>query len=145
MQGSFLFVLSLSLFALYEYASYLSSDDVSSPEPEDLIDPSLDTVYLPFHPSPCHVSTALKPTLPLPASCLDAHIARGEVCYNPDAPRLDVLWTWVNGSDILLQDAKARVEASFDADAPYRPNRSWKQVRQFRSDIHVISNRLEDI
>lgn len=129
-QSAFLVVVALSVFLLFEYASYLSGgvDDADADAPYD---PTLDTVYLPFRPTRPAVARTLRPTLPLPEACLDAHIARGDLCYSPAEPRLDVLWTWVNGSDVLLQDAKARIEARM-RDDPYRPNTSWKQVRQFR-------------
>ncbi|KAI0088478.1 hypothetical protein BDY19DRAFT_165838 [Irpex rosettiformis] len=97
-------------------------------------DPSLDSAYVPFRPSRPTTSdfVTLKPSTELPSSCLDAHITQGELCYNPKAPRLDVLWTWVNGSDILFKDAVARVENSLSPDDPYRPTQSFLKVRQFR-------------
>lgn len=138
---SFLFVVALSVFLLFEYASFLfgAADEDGLPDSPDEpgaggFDPALDSVYIPFQP-PKHPSTPhrLKPSTPLPLACLDAHIAQGELCFNAAAPRLDVLWTWVNGSDILLVDAKARVEDELaETNDPNGPSKSWKQVRQFR-------------
>ena len=136
-QSVYVFVVALSVFLLFEYATHLlgGADDVEQgPDVENQTDPALDTAYLPFRPptQPAAGSRSLRPSSPLPASCLDAHLSRGELCFNPHEPKLDALWTWVNGSDILLQDAKTRVENALPADDPFRPNRSWKQVRQFR-------------
>ncbi|KAJ3559317.1 hypothetical protein NM688_g420 [Phlebia brevispora] len=130
-QGSFILLGFVSLFALYEYATYFVSEDTSQ-DAAELYDAVLDTVYLPFQPTPYQPSLTLKPTSPLSDACIDDHFAQGKLCFNPQQPRLDVLWTWVNGSDLLLQDAKTRVENSYPSDAPYRPNKSWKQARQFR-------------
>lgn len=135
-QGSFILLGCISLFALYEYATYFENEEAAQ-ETTEFYDAELDTLYLPFQPTPYQPSLTLKPTSPLSDACLDGHLAQGELCYNPQQPPLDVLWTWVNGSDILLQDAKAQVENSYPADAPYRPNRSWKQARQFRSVLHA--------
>ena len=143
LQTTFLFVVALSVFLLFEYASYLTGapDDLQDTVDSDIpIDHTLDTAYLPFKPpQKVSVSRKLKPTQPLPASCLDAHIARGELCHNPAEPKLDVLWTWVNGSDVLLRDAKARIEGGLSDDDPYRPGTSWKQVRQFRQVLSSVS------
>lgn len=134
LQGTFLAVTSLSLLALWNYAWYLPAEGGTLEDELDLPDFALDTVYLPFQPAPGSTSTRepLKPTLPLPRHCLDAHLTYGEACFNANMPPLDVVWTWVNGSDILLQDAKARISSSFSEDNPYRPSKSWKTLRQFR-------------
>lgn len=138
-QTTFLLVVAFSVFLLFEYASYLTGGQEDLQDQTDgdaAIDHTLDTAYLPFRPpQQIAVSRKLKPTLPLPASCLDAHIAKGQLCYNTAEPKLDVLWTWVNGTDILLRDAKARIEDGLPSKDPYRPSSSWKQVRQFRRVI----------
>jgi hypothetical protein len=134
--SAYLLVVALSVFLLFEYTSYLiggADDTLEQPDAEVFSDPALDTAYLPFQLSKSPAgSRKLRPSLQLPTSCLDAHISKGELCYHPQEPKLDVLWTWVNGSDILLQDAKSRVEDALPTDDPFRPNRSWKQIRQFR-------------
>jgi hypothetical protein len=48
----------------------------------------------------------LKPTTSLPAYCIDSHLSRGTPCpctiRDLDNPtKLDVIWSWVNGSDPL--------------------------------------------
>ena len=144
-QTTFLLVVAFSVFLLFEYATRLSVSGGQDEDTQDAqddaelsVDPSLDTVYLPFRP-PGHVDVPrkLKPTLPLPASCIDAHFARGELCYHPNEPKLDVLWTWVNGTDVLLQDAKTRIAEGMSED-PYRPGTSWKQLRQFRQVVIIV-------
>lgn len=145
MQGAFLLLAFVSLFALFEYASYLTGDEGASLELNDLFDQALDAVYLPFPVTPYRASSTLKPTLPLPESCQDAYFAQGKLCYNPHPPPLDILWTWVNGSDIILQDAKARIVDSFPPDAAYRPNKSWKQARQFRLVVDDVRGHRDSI
>ena len=141
-QSSFILLGCISLFTLYEYTSYFA-DDEGSQDIADVYDTELDAIYLPFQPVPYQPSLTLKFTSLLPDACLDSHLAQGELCYNPQQPKLDVVWTWVNGSDILLQDAKARVESSYPADAAYRPNKSWKQARQFRSVLRAILQQFD--
>ena len=136
-RGSTLAVATILVVAILRYWSclldYLNGD--SGDETAGQFDPSLDAAYVPFKPSrppPTSDTVALKPSTELPSSCIDAHFARGELCYNPQVPRLDVVWTWVNGSDILFKDALAKVENSLAADDPYRPTKSFLKVRQFR-------------
>lgn len=135
-RASYVLLTAVSVFLLFEYASYLSggSEDLQDPADSDFeVDPILDTVYLPFQPpKQAPLRRKLRPSLPLPATCLDAHISKGALCYNSAEPKLDVLWTWVNGSDILLQDAKARVQESLASDDPRQPSSNWKVIRQFR-------------
>jgi hypothetical protein len=130
-------VATTAILVLLKHAIYTSGESVSTLDEEDaeLFDPSLEAGYVAFRPSmhPQSVATsALKPSLELPAACLDAHIAHGQLCHVAEEPRLDVVWTWVNGSDILLQDALVRVENSFTEDDPYRPTTSNQKLRQFR-------------
>lgn len=135
-RATYMSLVAVSVFLLFEYASYLSAgtEDLQDAQDSDAsVDPTLDTAYLPFQPPrQGPLRRKLRPTVSLPAACLDAHLSKGELCYNPAEPRLDVLWTWVNGSDILLQDAKKRVQASLASDDPRQPSSSWKSVRQFR-------------
>ena len=134
-RATYVFISAVSVFLLYEYASYRSgsADDLQDPADEIPYDPTLDTVYLPFQPpTAAPLRRKLRPSLALPATCLDAHIAKGELCYSPAEPKLDVLWTWVNGSDLLLQYAKARVQEGMASDDPRLPSSSWKTIRQYR-------------
>lgn len=92
--------------------------------------------YLPFEP-PRQSETSgsvskLTPTQELPDDCRDAYFASGQLCYDTDIPSMDVLWTWVNGSDTLLQEAKRVAEGRFAADDPYRPKISAAQARMYR-------------
>lgn len=144
LHASFVIIVTISVYALFEYAIHITGDDTNDLDGTghtgDPVDTSLDAAYLPFKPNKPETSKALRPGTVLPSSCLDAHIAQGALCYNPGQPRLDVLWTWVNGSDILHKDARIRVENSFLEDAPYRPTSSWKKERQFRSVMSIVLN-----
>lgn len=75
----------------------------------------------------------LRPVRDLPAHCLDAYYASGQLCHDSYGPiPMDVLWTWVNGSDPLFADARERAIKSFQPDDPYRPLKKNNPSRMFR-------------
>ncbi|KAI0700068.1 hypothetical protein BC835DRAFT_478460 [Cytidiella melzeri] len=124
-------VFALCVFSLLRNTFIFSgiSDDTDA----EHFEPTIEVAYIPFRPAERPPRTkALKPCTELPSSCLDAHVAEGQLCFNEAEPRLDLLWTWVNGSDILLQDALTRVENSLPDDSPYRPTISNHKARQYR-------------
>ncbi|KAF9818549.1 hypothetical protein IEO21_02654 [Rhodonia placenta] len=93
------------------------------------------TSYLPFQPSPRPTDLtrpSLKPVIDLPTSCLDPEFARGELCYATTVPKLDFLWTWVNGSDPLEQQAKQHAIDLYEPDDPWRPSASVMEARLYR-------------
>lgn len=143
-QAVFLLVTVVSALLFLENVSYLSAsrgDSQLHGTGNVVTHSASDVFYIRFRP-PAKVSMprTLRPSLSLPSSCLDSHIATGGLCYNPAEPKLDVVWTWVNGSDELLHDAKTRVETSLPLDNPYRPYRpgnAWSHVRQFRQVVQV--------
>ena len=97
--------------------------------------PEYHAAYLPFEPpkhDPSAPAVRLTPTQVLPDHCRDAYFSSGAVCYDPEMPLMDVVWTWVNGSDPLLQAAKLDAESRFDDDDPYRPKTSAAAARQYR-------------
>lgn len=151
-QTTFLFVVAISVFLLFEYASYLTEteeDLQDEVEGKVAVDSTLDTFYLQFRPpQPAPLSRKLKPSLSLPPSCLDAHIAKGELCYHPAKPKFDILWTWVNGTDEFLRDAKARIEDDLPPNDPYRPYQpasTWGHVRQFRCVFSSIYSGMHSL
>lgn len=106
---------------------------------DDLYDDERDFIreyeaaYLPFEPPTQQPPLArLTPTQVLPDDCRDAYFSTGAPCSDPDIPAFDVVWTWVNGSDHLLQQAKLEAESRFSPDDPYRPKTSSTQARQYR-------------
>jgi len=88
--------------------------------------------YLPFiPPSPSPPLTGLLlPVQGLPSSCIGDYFTNGAPCFDSRRP-LDVLWTWVNGSDIFLQEEKEAAEKKLKPDDPYRPVKK-NQARQYR-------------
>jgi hypothetical protein len=69
--------------------------------------------YLLFEPpkqeqAPTAKFNEIYDTKRLPLECLDAHIAKGAACNFGLDPRLDVIWTWVNGSDKLLMESMSQ-------------------------------------
>ncbi|OSX57791.1 hypothetical protein POSPLADRAFT_1067806 [Postia placenta MAD-698-R-SB12] len=93
------------------------------------------TSYLPFQPSPRPtdlIRPSLKPVIDLPTACLDPYFARGELCYVTSVPKLDFLWTWVNGSDPLEEQAKQQAVDLYEPDDPWRPSASVMEARLYR-------------
>ncbi|KAI0345638.1 hypothetical protein BDW22DRAFT_1481867 [Trametopsis cervina] len=126
--------LYLAAGELFDYADTLYSED----DPEFVHD--FQTAYLPFAPVehdgqlPDRKTYKLTPTQELPDDCRDAYFSFGALCYNPVIEPMDVVWTWVNGSDLLLQEAKLLAESRFSSDDPYRPKTSAAQSRQYRDN-----------
>ncbi|KAI8994106.1 hypothetical protein BD414DRAFT_273374 [Trametes punicea] len=91
-------------------------------------------IAIPIPPSlPQYSAPKLRPTRDLPAHCLDAYYSSGQLCHDSLGPApMDIVWTWVNGSDPLFADAKERAMASFNEDDPYRPVRKNNPSRMFR-------------
>ena len=99
-------------------------------------------VYIPFQFANLNQSSStarLTPTQVLPDHCRDAYMSTGALCFDPYIKPMDVVWTWVNGSDPLLQEAKWRTESKFSGDDPYRPHSSSQQERQYRF-VAIIAN-----
>ncbi|KIP04248.1 hypothetical protein PHLGIDRAFT_76231 [Phlebiopsis gigantea 11061_1 CR5-6] len=99
--------------------------------------PDYHAAYLPFEPPNPDANAppaSLSSTQALPDHCRDAYFSIGAVCYDPEQPRMDVVWTWVNGSDPLLQAAKLEAESRFSDDDPYRPKTSAAAARQYRDN-----------
>lgn len=75
----------------------------------------------------------LRPVRDLPLYCLDRYYALGGTCHDGSGPvPLDIVWTWVNGSDPLFSDARQKAAQSYDHDDPYRPIKSNNPSRMFR-------------
>ena len=129
----------ISLVLIYVLAAELAEDvdDLYLDDPELL--PDAHAVYLPFQPPNQNTTrgTRLAPTQVLPDHCRDAFFSSGALCYDPVLPRMDVVWTWVNGSDNLLQAAKLKAESRFSDSDPYRPKTSAAQARQYRCVTRV--------
>ena|SRR5882757_9072258 len=54
--------------------------------------------------------------------CLESYFSHGKPCHTSTKPRIDVLWTWVNGSDPLFNFEKTKAEsAHLVANRPTRP------------------------
>lgn len=90
--------------------------------------------YLPFIPPPPASHSIKRPLLPvqdLPSSCLEDYFVTGAPCYDPVRRPMDVLWTWVNGSDLFLQQEKQAAEKRLGDHDPYRPIKK-NQARQYR-------------
>ncbi|CCM00622.1 uncharacterized protein FIBRA_02658 [Fibroporia radiculosa] len=121
--------LSLTLFLLLVSLGFIDVD-FSTPV-------VISNSYIPFEPPlplPLSSKPCIAPVSDLPLTCLDAHFTNGETCYAEGTlpPVLDVLWTWVNGSDYLLDEAKRIAQSRYSPDDPDRPSRSLTQARLYR-------------
>ncbi|KAI0718280.1 hypothetical protein C8T65DRAFT_737499 [Cerioporus squamosus] len=75
----------------------------------------------------------LRPVRDLPTECLEDYYVSGLPCHDRQGPvPMDVIWTWVNGSDPLFIDSRTRAANSYDRDDPYRPIQSNNPSRMFR-------------
>ncbi|CCM03068.1 uncharacterized protein FIBRA_05188 [Fibroporia radiculosa] len=129
----------LTFFVLLRQSFQYSDDDDFDDLDVDLFPEatsSLHTSYLPFEtsllPAPGPAPT-LKPVVDLPSSCLDAYYSQGDLCYSSQVPKLDFLWTWVNGSDPLELDAKLDAQDTYADDDPWRPTGAVSEVRLYRN------------
>ncbi|KAG9119574.1 hypothetical protein FRC07_005346 [Ceratobasidium sp. 392] len=63
---------------------------------------TLQSKYLPFQHQPSNPPTlSLRNDLDLARSCVDSAISGGALCALGQAPKLDVVWTFANGSGVL--------------------------------------------
>lgn len=124
---------------LWKWASTSTSQSFwphESAKVEDMLFPPDKPTYVLFEPpsltiqmvpslSSSSPSSVVRPVQPLSSRCLDAHFENGETCAasTPDPP-IDVLWTWVNGSDRLLMESMAQAVRRSDPKMPTtsRPN-----------------------
>lgn len=132
-------ILATSLFTLvvgFEYFFKDFPDLDGHSQIFNLSSEPVKNVYFPFpfdyDQSQSIPSPLLRSVHNLPSSCLEKHFTTSDLCHNPDIPPFNVLWTWVNGSDILLRKAKAIAEQAYADDDPYRPRKAANQDRQFR-------------
>jgi hypothetical protein len=98
--------------------SYITSDilwiDTSSKTPCWKTAPALyhcfrsltpGSTYSPLR-SPTQLEALMVPIQPWhPSHCIDEFFTKGEPCSARRPTTLDVVWTWVNGSDVLFQQA----------------------------------------
>jgi hypothetical protein len=55
---------------------------------------------------PASMEALMVPTQPWhPSHCIDDYFTKGKPCSAPHLITLDIVWTWVNGSDALFQRA----------------------------------------
>ncbi|TFK86284.1 hypothetical protein K466DRAFT_493131 [Polyporus arcularius HHB13444] len=75
----------------------------------------------------------LRPVRDLPTECLEHYYVSGLPCHDGQGPvPMDVIWTWVNGSDPLFIDSRTHAANSYAQDDPYRPIKSNNPSRMFR-------------
>jgi hypothetical protein len=56
--------------------------------------------------------SSLRPYRPLPAECIDSYYTNGTSCSDGQRTIFDVIWTWVNGSDPMIIQARAKAMAT---------------------------------
>ncbi|KAL6300082.1 hypothetical protein BKA93DRAFT_868238 [Sparassis latifolia] len=133
-------ICAASLFSLFLILSYTLKDVDADDDIEVILFPpdnssASQTAYLSFQASPFALpnNTSLRQVHGiLASSCLDRFFVAGEPCFESKPPPIDLVWTWVNGSDPLLVQAKELAIESYASDDPYRPKSTTAQDRQFR-------------
>ncbi|KAI0366952.1 hypothetical protein BV20DRAFT_951200 [Pilatotrama ljubarskyi] len=127
---------SLLTFIVFLKVSAGHHDDYDYEDYDLHIDPHYQPSYIAI-PVPDSLPQAARPTLrpvrDLPSHCLDAYYSSGQLCHDSFGPiPMDVVWTWVNGSDPLFTDARDRAVSRFTDDDPYRPIKKNNPSRMFR-------------
>jgi len=122
-------VLILALVVYQERMKEYIMDTFFGPAPPAacLRDPSAASSYVPWRPLAAddqlvyhcikvpHTSEPppLRVYQSLPSTCRDSFFENGDICNQHSTSTIfDLVWTWVNGSDPLLQDAMAAAEHS---------------------------------
>jgi hypothetical protein len=65
------------------------------------------------------VGSSLRPYRPLPAECIDSYYTNGTSCSDGQRTTFDVIWTWVNGSDPMIIQARAKAMAALTRESEY--------------------------
>ncbi|KAI0768964.1 hypothetical protein BD413DRAFT_478467 [Trametes elegans] len=126
-------VLTLLLFLRLSFAHGDDYDDFDDYEPFNVTgQPSY--IAIPVrHALPETAQPKLRPTRDLPLDCLDRYYSSGLLCHDSLGPvPMDVLWTWVNGTDPLFAAAKQRAVDRYAPDDPFRPIKKNNPARMFR-------------
>ncbi|TBU22887.1 hypothetical protein BD311DRAFT_675085 [Dichomitus squalens] len=136
-------VVTLVLFLKVSSSHEDDLDDVGTPitpryQPSYIAIPVPNSLPPSSHPK-------LRPVRDLPSHCLDQYYSSGGVCHDGLGPLpLDVIWTWVNGSDPLFRDAREHATKSYDNTDPYRPIKSNNPSRMFR-DYDELRHSLRSV
>lgn len=65
--------------------------------------------------------------------CLEKYFMHGEPCHTTTKPVIDVVWTWVNGSDPVFDALKTKTEEEiWKAEKPSRPPKSLTEQKCYR-------------
>ncbi|KAI0788222.1 hypothetical protein C8Q74DRAFT_1196372 [Fomes fomentarius] len=127
-------VAATSLITLLVFLRHSKDDDEFDPfwpinwayQPSYIAIPVPDTL-------PPAARPKLRPVRDLPSACLEQYYASGLPCHDGRGPvPMDILWTWVNGSDPLFVDARQRAAESYAENDPNRPKKSNNPSRMFR-------------
>lgn len=88
---------------------------------------------IPFSDASTPVEQVVLATEDFDLACLEKYFTRGEPCRTRSKPDIDVVWTWVNGSDPLFDAVKTETEQEiWLVDKPSRPPQSLTSQRCYR-------------
>lgn len=102
--------------------------------------PPHDPTYMVFKPGGVTHTINMGADMPLqevrrlPSHCVDDYFAKGVPCHASPDPPLDVVWTWVNGSDRLFQESLGHVVRTTN---PRMPATSRANTQFFRYVTHA--------
>ncbi|KAF8516808.1 hypothetical protein BU17DRAFT_92394 [Hysterangium stoloniferum] len=128
---------------IYQWAQYDPLWSHKHLNISSVVFPPQDPTYVVLEPP---IPTESVPTIDnvprLSADCIDAYFAHGQPCLPtyPDPP-LDVVWTWVNGSDRLFMESLGRISGSINLKRPpgHRfNNRLYRNHDELRHSIRSV-------
>lgn len=82
--------------------------------PPKLANGTVPTGWRPFRPPDSYLVApfAVEPTVAQRLPCIDEWVSQGKVCESKYQGKMDVLWTWINGSEPILVDVRDKVAAA---------------------------------
>jgi hypothetical protein len=80
-----------------------------------------------------HTGRRLLYTEDFDLACLETYFIRGQPCHRDLQPPIEVVWTWVNGSDPRFDATKQELENKVAvAGKPSRPPQGLSEQRMYR-------------
>ncbi|KAJ7123056.1 hypothetical protein C8R44DRAFT_876248 [Mycena epipterygia] len=108
--------------------------------PPKLVNGTVPTGWRSFSPPDSYLIApfAVEPTLAQRLPCVEQWVSQGQVCESEDG-RVDVLWTWINGSEPILADTRNQVVAAAEQ-GPHPPVFLGSRQTHFRTHDEMINS-----
>ncbi|KAJ7717069.1 hypothetical protein DFH07DRAFT_347232 [Mycena maculata] len=82
---------------------------------------------------------AIEPSLAQTLPCVDEWVSEGKVCESKHQARMDVLWTWINGSEPVLGDTRDKLAAAHMR-GPRPPSPLGFRTSHFRTHGELLNS-----